>query len=231
MKFITLFRNELRTAAPWILLAIAVMVFVGGFVIYVEYMNRQVYPVPWHNEPGIEIRIGQLLHRSPLSGLGPWLFCSSMALGLVLGAVHFWMPFVTKTWAFTLHRSVSRLSIVSAKMTAAAVAFLISLGLIWTIFFCYVYFYQMFSVPPELGVYIEGWLFILYGMLVYLATGVAAISTARWYTTKVFALGFVFLVILLAFLTGDLFWAILTIAIGAAIFKVQLFYDFSTREF
>ena len=75
------------------------------------------------------------------------------------------------------------------------------------------------------------WLFILYGMFVYLAVGVTAISTARWYTTKVFALGFVFLVICAAFLTGDYFWAVLTTAIAAAIFKLQLVYDFLTREF
>lgn len=231
MRFIALLKNELKTAAPWILLAIAVMVFVGGFIIYVEYMNRQVYPVPWHNEPGIEISLWSLRHSSPMSGLGPLLFFSSMGLGLVLGAVHFWMPFVTRTWAFTLHRSVSRLGIVSAKMTAAAFAFVISLGLTWTLLFCYVYFNRMFSVPPTLEVYVEGWLFILYGMLVYLATGLAAISTARWYTTKAFALGFVFLVICTSFLTGDISKAILIIIVAAAIFKLLLVYDFLTREF
>ena len=89
----------------------------------------------------------------------------------------------------------------------------------------------MFPLPTTLAVYAEGWLFILYGMLVYLAMGLAAISRARWYTTKIFSLGFVFLVILLAFLTGDLFWAILIIALAAAIFKVQLVYGFLTREF
>lgn len=231
MKFIALFRNELRTAGPGILLAIAVMVFVGGFIIYAEYMWLQEHSMGWYSEAGVEVSLSNLRHRSPLSGIGPLLFFSSMALGLALGAVHFWMPFVTKTWAFTLHRSVSRLSIVSAKMVAAAVAFLISLGLMWTIFFCYVHVYRVFSVPPVWEVYAEGWLFILYGMLVYLAMGVTAISTARWYTTKVFALGFVFLVICAAFITGDLFWAILVTAIAAAIFKLQLVYDFLTREF
>jgi hypothetical protein len=231
MKFITLFRNELGTAAPWILLAVAVMVFVGAFLIYAEYTWQRDYADRWTINSGVEVDLSSFRNRSPLSGLGPWLFCSSMALGLVLGAVHFWMPFVTKTWAFTLHRSASRLSIVSAKMAAAAVAFLISLGLTWTVFFYHVYFSQMFSMPPEWGVYVEGWLFILYGMLVYLAAGLTAISTARWYTTKVFALGFVFLAICAAFLTGDLFWAILITAIAAVIFKLQLVYDFLTREF
>ena len=231
MKFIALVKNELRTAVPWILLAIAVMVLVGGFIIYDKYIWQQENFMRWHYGAGEQIDLGRLSCRSPMSGLGPWLFCSSIGLGLVLGTVHFLMPFVTKTWGFTLHRSASRLSIVSAKMLAATTAFVISLGLTWTFFFYFVHFNQMFPLPPTLAVYAEGWLFILYGMLVYLATGVAAISRARWYTTKIFSLGFVFLVILLAFLTGDLFWAILIIAIGAAIFKVQLVYDFLTREF
>ena len=231
MKFIALIKNELRTAVPWILLALTAMVFVGGFIIYDEYTRQRDYPAAWNKEPGVEISLWELRHRSPISGVGPLLFFCSMGLGLVLGAMHFWMPFVTKTWAFTLHRSVSRLCIISAKMTAAAVGFLISLGLTWSAIFYHVYFSQMFSIPPTLAVYIEGWLFILYGMLVYLAVGVTAISTARWYTTKVFALGFVFLVICAAFLTGDYFWAVLTTAIAAAIFKLQLVYDFLTREF
>jgi ABC-type transport system involved in multi-copper enzyme maturation permease subunit len=231
MKFIALLKNELRTIAPWMLLALAVMILLGALIIYVEYVNHRDHSGYWYNDPGKEVYFSALRHRSPVSALGPVLFFSSLGLGLVLGAVHFWMPFVTKTWSFTLHRSVTRLSIVSAKMTAAAVAFLISLALTWTAIFCYVHFYQMFSMPLSWSVYAEGWLFILYGMLVYLTTALAAISTARWYTTKVFALGFVFLVILAAFLSGKLLWAVLIIAVAAAIFKLQLVYGFLTREF
>ena len=217
--------------APWVLLAVAAMIFVGGLIIYVEHQWQMDNPVRWHEEKGAALSMWSMRHRSPVSGVGPLLFTISMALGFVFRGLHFWMPFVTKTWAFTLHRSVSRLCIVSAKMTAAAAGFLISLGLTWTVLFCCVYFRRMFSIPPVWGVYIEGLLFILYGMLVYLATGVTAISAARWYTTKVFAIGFVTLVIIAAFLTGDVFWAILTSIIGAAILKVQLVYDFLTREF
>ena len=78
MKFITLLKNELRTAVPWILLAIAAMVLVGGFIIYAEYMWQQENFMRWHYGAGEQIDLGRLSCRSPMSGLGPWLFFSSM---------------------------------------------------------------------------------------------------------------------------------------------------------
>ena len=97
MKFLTLFKNELRTASPWILLAVALMILLGGFMIYVEYTWQRERGDIWNENSGAEVHLSSFRQRSSMSAIGPLLFFASIGLGLVLGLIHFLMPFITKT--------------------------------------------------------------------------------------------------------------------------------------
>ncbi|MHC4337209.1 MAG: hypothetical protein ACYSTG_04565, partial [Planctomycetota bacterium] len=137
----------------------------------------------------------------------------------------------TRTWPFLLHRSVNRRVILNAKLTAATAAFIVSLGFAWTLLYRFVCRSEMFTVPPPTRVFIEGWLFVVLGLVVYLGTALTALSTARWYTTKIFGLAFAAVLIVATFSQWHLFWAFVLIIIGIVILLSQVVDTFLSREF
>jgi ABC-type transport system involved in multi-copper enzyme maturation permease subunit len=150
---------------------------------------------------------------------------------LVLGIRHFWIPNFTKTWPFLLHRSVSRKTILAAKLTATSIAFVISLGAVWVGFYWYACRPEFSPIPQTLRVFIEGWIFITLGLVVYLGTALSGLSTAKWYTTKIFGLAFATVVIFTILFQWSLVWAFTVIAVSVAILLSQIFDTFLRREF
>jgi ABC-type transport system involved in multi-copper enzyme maturation permease subunit len=188
MRFSALLRKELRECLPWLLLAALAFSVIGGFFLRREQAQRQRWFYDGFS-PYSVVSLEQSTQPSSLRGTGPVLLITSIGLGLILGVRHFWIPHFTGTWPFLLHRSVSRLTIFWGKFAAATLAFIISLGTIWTIFYWYACRPELFIVPPMLRVFIEGWIFLVLGLVVYLGAALVGISTARWYTTRIFALG------------------------------------------
>jgi hypothetical protein len=180
---------------------------------------------------GNEVDSYQLIRYSPLKFTGPWLLITSIGLGLVLAVRHFWIPLFTKTWAFLIHRSVSRQTILGAKLAAATVALVVSLGAVWIGLYRYAGRLELFTVPPPAGLFIEGWLFIVLGLVVYLGTALTAISNARWYTTKIFGLAFATVVVCMTFLQWRISWAFAVVIIGIVILLSQIIETFLNREF
>lgn len=231
MKFIALLKNDLKTAMPWILLVIVLVIFIALPMLKM-YSNQEMRHPNRMNlpAPGQEINQWSLFQYPALIILGPSLFIVSLALGIILGVRHFYVPFFTKTWQFTLHRSVTRLTVLSSKFTAATIAFVIALLIPWSIIFAASQ-NNMFPIPPSFGVFLQGCLFILTGLVAYLAVAASAISTTRWYTTKMFPLGFAFLGICPVFSTSSLITALIFVLLVSAIIKIQLIHNFMTRQF
>lgn len=221
MRFSALLKKELRESLPWMLLAAVAFFATCGFVLYAEFRNT--------------VRYGyRHLSHSVYSGIneiGPLLLLSSIGLGLALGIRHFWIPHFTRTWPFLLHRSTDRQIILTAKLTAAAIAFIISLGTVWIAFYWYACREGTFEIPPTARTFIEGWFFIMLGLVVYLATTLAGLSTARWYTTKIFGLAFATIVIILTFVQWRLASAFAVITVSVAILLSQIYDTFGKREF
>ncbi len=230
MRFSALLRKELRECLPWMLLAAIAFLSLGGFFLRAEayYEGYRYYS---RLSPGIAVEHYRLTYYPILNVTGPWLFCFSIGLGLVLGIRQFWIPHFTRTWPFLLHRSVSRKTILAAKLTATAIAFVISLGAIWVALYWYATRPEVFAVLPAFRVFIEGWIFIMLGLVVYLGTTLSGLSTANWYTTKIFGLAFATVITGTALSQWTLVGIFTAIAISVAILLSLIFDSFLRREF
>ncbi len=86
-------------------------------------------------------------------------------------------------------------------------------------------------MPQTPRVFIEGWILIMLGLVTYLGTALSGLSTANWYTTKIFGLAFATVVIFTTFSQWSLVWAFAVIAISAVILLSLIFDSFLRREF
>lgn len=232
MRFSALLRKELRESLPWMLLAAFVFLAIGGFFLrQVQFGGWYDWSERYFSSRPITETFGLQYRRSPLQLIGPVLLLTSIGLGLVLGVRHFWIPYFTRTWPFLIHRSVDRTNIFWAKLAAATISFLISAGAVWVALYSYSCDPERFTMLPIKRVFIEGWLFILLGLIVYLGTALTGLSTARWYTTKIFGLAFATVIICAAIFEWRLGWAFAATIIGAVILLSQTFHTILNREF
>ncbi|HEW78715.1 MAG TPA: hypothetical protein ENH34_01940 [Phycisphaerales bacterium] len=231
MKFLALMRKELRESLPWMLLAAIFFLVFGGLAQRAMMpMYARFYFTTF--SPGSNVATYQLTKPSLLQPVGTLLFLTSIALGLMLGGRQFWVAHFTKTWGFMLHRSVSRQTILAAKLTAAAVAFVICLGPVWLAFFWYACRLELLAAPPPtIRVFIEGWIYILLGFVVYLGTCLAGLSRVKWYTTKIFGLAFAVLILVTALAQWQPILAFAAIIAGILILLTQITDTFLNREF
>jgi hypothetical protein len=231
MRFSALLRKELRECLPWMLLAAIVFLAFGGFFLRALAYDQRDYRYYPNFSAGTLVGSGQLTQHTPLLLTGSCLFCSSLGLGLILGVRHFWIPHFTRTWPFLLHRSVSRKTILAAKLTATMIAFIISLGPVWIGLYWYACRPEVFPIPQTPRVFIEGWIFIMLGLVAYLGTTLSGLSTANWYTTKIFGLAFATVIIVTTLSQWTLVGIFAVIAVSIAILLSQIFDTFLRREF
>ena len=229
MRFSALLKKELRESLPWMLLAAIALLAIGGFILYAKTHYADHYR--YRHLPSGFLNYYQLTCYTVLVDTGPLLVLSSIGLGLALGVRHFWIPHFTRTWQFLLHRSANRNTILTAKLTAAAIAFIISIGTVWMAFYWYACREGTFAIPPTARTFVEGWFFIMLGLVVYLATALAGLSTTRWYTTMIFGLVFATIVIIFIFVQWRLTSAFAVIIVGIAILLLQIYDTFGKREF
>lgn len=230
MRFSALLRKELRECLPWMLLAAIVFLALGGFFLRAEAYNESDRHYS-RLSAGTVVDHYQLTFYPILNVTGPWLFCLSIGLGLVISVRQFWIPHFTRTWPFLLHRSVSRKTILAAKLTATLIAFVISIVPVWVGFYWYACRQEVFPIPPTLRVFIEGWIFIMLGLVTYLGTALSSLSTANWYTTKIFGLAFATVIIVTTLSQCTLVGIFTVIAISVAILLSLIFDSFLRREF
>ena len=125
---------------------------------------------------------------------------------------------------------MSRNTILAAKLTTVLIAFIIAIVPIWVGIYWYITRPGLFTVPPPLRVFIEGWIFIILGFVTYLGTALSGLSTAKWYTTKIFGILFVFVIFrtLHMWTLGGLLAALI---VSTVILLSQIFQTFVRREF
>jgi len=229
MKFLMLLRKELREDLPWLLTAMAVFLLTGGLILHIASYEAKASLESWKS--GTALNFFSSGFYSPLSGVGVWLFLISIGLGIALGIRQFWLPGFMKTWGFEIHRSVSRSLILWAKLSASAVIFVLAVGLLWTVFYLCAFWPGVFLVPPPSRIFIEGWIFIVLGYVIYLGVALSGLSRAKWYTTKLFPPGFTLLLSLLITQQQQIGYALLFLAIGGFILLFQIINAFLCREF
>jgi len=235
MRFLALLRKELRESLPWLLLAGLLLLGVGLLALRSEAQFARINYQHWSNRqalgPGEVINAYALVRFPHLAMVAMWLAFIAPGLGLVLGVCHFWVPLFARTWSFLLHRSTSRMSILGAKLAAAILGLLVSLGLVWTGLYWYACRPGLLPIPEPIQILVVGWVYIVIGLVVYLGTALSALSTARWYTTRIFGLAFATLaafIILLQCHPGRVF---VLAVVAIAILLVQTVAAFLSREF
>jgi hypothetical protein len=235
MRFVALLRKELRESLPWLLLAGLLLSIVGLLALRSEahFSLHRYWQYRQGLAPGETVSTYHLLRSSHLAGAALWLAFIAPGLGLALGVRHFWVPLFTRTWSFLLHRSTPRLTILWAKLAAAVVGFLISVGLIWTGLYWYACQPDFFPVPESRQTLLNGWIYIVMGLVVYLGTALSALSTARWYTTRIFGLAFATMVAFAALFQFQWHpaWIAVLMALALGILLSQTIAAFLSREF
>jgi len=231
MRFLALLRKELRESLPWILLSATAFLAIGSLLLReaIVYHRYDFYISSFSRRSAIDTY--WFTQHPPISPTGSALFVISIGLGLSLGIRQFLVPHFTGTWPFLIHRSTGKKTILSAKFTAAALGFIVSLGVIWSAFFWYASQPGIFTVPPALRFFFEGWFLLSLGFLVYIGTALVALSRKRWYATKIFPLAFVTIAICMVILQWNLIWAFIVLIISALILLTQITHTFSNREF
>ncbi len=231
MKLIALIRKEFREALPWLALAAVAMLIFGGLALQTLSLNADRYYYIYQNETGKVIDSYQLIRRSPLTAFSPLLVLVSCGLGLALAGRQFWMPNFTRTWAFTLHRSVRRSTVLTAKLLCALIVLALGVVLPWGLFFMYAGRDGFLPIPPGGELFLEGCVLISMGLLGYLGAATAGVSRARWYGTKLFSVAFALLGIMAVALQISLVGCFAAAGICSVIMAAHLFYSFIHREY
>lgn len=230
MRFIALLRKELREALPWILLATAVMLAFGGLdVMGTMHYADMMWRMNLHQDG--YINSFEWLTCSDLRNEGPLLLLTSCGLGILLAGRQFLLPTLSGEWPFTLHRSISRGAVLAAKLCAAGTAFALGIGLVWTLLFLWASRPGAMRHPVEGKIYWEGWLYILLGVMGYLAAAVTSMSRARWFTTRLFPLALAAIILCLVVVEWSMPVMAGLLVIGLALPAAQLVDLALRREF
>jgi hypothetical protein len=229
MRFFTLLKKELRECLPWMATAAAILLLFGSMMLW-DRGQRDIgnfYRVfGGYSEVG-----GYELLRRPISDFTVFVFMSTVGLGLALGVRQFWVDDFMGTWGFIVHRSTRRTTIFAAKICAGLISMILAIGLVW----CYLFWranssgYFVFPLPEKC--FIVGWLIGGMGLLAYLGAGLAGLSKARWYTTKLMGLGFAFWIFITLIQQWTLWWGFGTLLIGTVVLLYLMWETFLNREF
>lgn len=229
MKFLALLRKEMRESLPYILIVTALLMGGGLFCIKIYQSSR---PSFYHPLPSGElVGIYRLTHHFHMNGTGILIMVCSLVLGVGLGILHFWLPQLTRTWPFLLHRSASKTGILSAKLCAALIGIPVTLGLVWSVLFGHACRIELFAPVIHYRILYEGWIIIGLGFIAYLATACAGLDAHRWYTTKLLSMLLAFFVVIVTFSQWQVVSAVAVITVGLVILLLQVFVFFQAKQF
>ena len=229
MKFLALLKKELRESLPYIMI-VGILLLAGGFLCvdaYVRHLPAFEPPIT----PGAFIPAYQLTQEHNLNGAGIWIFICAVGLGLGLGILQFWIPQLTRTWPFLLHRSAARITILCAKIMAGVLGILVTLGTLWTLLFVYACQKQAFVPVINYRILAEGWILIALGFVTYLATACAGLDAHRWYTTKLVSAAFALFMIAVVFSQWRIGAAMAVIVLTGLVLFLQASVSFQNRQF
>lgn len=232
MRFIALVRREFQEALGALIVVTFLFVLISGVIVQRQIRYAQIHNRWMDQEPGESIYSRHLIgHPKPLGGVGPVLLLASIILGSGLAGQQFWEHEKRKTWAFMIHRSVRRRTILLAKFSAAALTLIVCLGLPWTLLYLLVSKPGLFLYPPPLRTLIEGWMLVILGMVLYFGTTAALVNTRKKYTTRFFAIAFAAGVCILPLIQTSLTVCFAIIAVALVILLSDIVDTFLNREF
>jgi len=229
MRFLALFKKELREAVPWLILATLLLLAISWFMIHMKAYDQS----RWHYNAisnGKVIDTYMIFRTDIMLESAVLMFFTSIGLGLSVGIRHFWVPDFTRTWQFLIHRSATRSLILSAKLTAAATV-LLCLSIAWLLLAGYAYVSERVIVPPESGIVGLGIFYAFLGFIVYVGTALCALTTTRWYTTRMFGLFFAFIMFMIVLSQTNFIFVFFLTVFFLAVLIIQIYETFLQKEF
>jgi hypothetical protein len=226
MKFLTLLKKELRDSLPWILLALVFLLIMGWIAISSQIPEQE----NWFNKKLQSDKIIEIFQPDIMRQATSEILNISIALGLVLGIVQFWIPGFAGTWQYLIHRSVRRTTIISAKL-ASVIIIMSLLSLEWVLLAGYTHISKQIIIPADTGIVYLGIFYGYLGILVYLGTAICAITKTHWYTTRMFVLVFALFMILIIIYLSSFIQAFIAFIIVFIILTIQVYQAFIQREF
>ncbi|MBN2590842.1 MAG: hypothetical protein JXA96_13340 [Sedimentisphaerales bacterium] len=222
-------KKEIRDALPWIIVSILSLYLFSWFLVRMRLydIKQGGYGI---SQSGEMINQYSIFSVDILSGPAVLMFFITILLGLALGFIHFWMPGFRRTWQFMIHRSTTRFSILTSKLSVAAIM-VICMSLAWLLLVMFVIKSKSFVIPPEDGMIRLGVFYAFLGFIIYMSTALCALTRARWYTTKLFSILFVFVIYLIIISQANLYRAFFISILAFIILIVQLYQVFLQREF
>jgi ABC-type transport system involved in multi-copper enzyme maturation permease subunit len=173
----------------------------------------------------------QYVDESIYEVMGAWLIGFSIMLGIILGVCQFHTESSTRLWGFLLHRSVTRSTILISKFISAAICFIPYVILLLSFFYLCIKSESDFELRPTLPLFLKGMIYIVFGYITYLVITLAALSTAKWYTTKFLSIAFGLWTFVMLVIQWRLLGAWLVLIISASILLIQITDVFLNREF
>ena len=209
---------------------VAALLLSGGLLCINAYLRHR--PSFYHSIPSGELvamhRLAQHFH---MNGTGILIMVCSLVLGVGLGILHFWLPQLTRTWPFLIHRSTSKTTILSAKLTAALIGIPVVLGSVWSVLFCHACRIRLFAPVVHYRILYEGWIIIGLGFIAYLATACSGLDTHRWYTTRLLSMVLALFVIIATFSQWQIVSAVAMMSLGLVILLLQTYVFFQVKQF
>ncbi len=235
MRFAALVKKELKEILIWATAAGITFAFFGLLILWYRASHPHNYYY-WQEELGQSIGVYNFTNYSqPLKAIRLVLLAVSVLLAVVIAAVQFDQPNKLKTWPFLIHRSVRRSTILLAKFTASAAAFVVFLGSVWTLFFIYASKPNVFLYPPTIKDYLEGWIFITTAFILYCGAAPSSIAVKKQQINKIsFAFivpGFTVIICCLALLEGNFYLVLAILIIYLLILLLQTIEIFLNTEF
>ena len=230
MKFLTLLKKELREGIPWIILSIIFLYVISWFIIRLTliYHTEQFYFGMLVK--GAVINRDLIFRKNIIQPVAVLLFYIYIILAVILGLRHFTIPEFTRTWQFLIHRSVKKSHILTSKLAAGGII-IFCLSLAWLILACLAGASDKIVLPPDSSIILLGFFYGYLGFIVYAATGLCALTKARWFTTKSFPLIFIFIMYLMIFGQIKFINAFLVTFVVLALLIIQIYQTFLKREF
>jgi hypothetical protein len=166
-----------------------------------------------------------------MSSIGPVLLLISGLLALGMAIQQFNEKEKLKTWAFAIHRSVSRGTVLWSKITTSVLMLIAGPGVVWTILYLAAIEPGVFLYQPSVRTFIAGWLFILLTFVIYLGAALVNVSEKRGYVTKVYGSIITIIIPIFFFLLSNIVYSFLITTVGVAILLLHIFETFQNREF
>ena len=229
MKFLTLLKKDIKDAIPWIIGSIMLLYALCWFCIRMKLygMSQEGYVIFKNGEV---INQYNIFKSDILQEPADIMFFITILLGLALGFIHFWMPGIRRTWQFLIHRSANRSTIITSKLSVAAMM-VICMSLAWLLLAGVVSKSKSIIIPPDIGIIHLGVFYAFLGFIAYLSIALSALTRARWYATKLFGLYFAFVIYILIISQVNPYRALFISILAFVILIVQLYQVFLKREF